>query len=298
MIYVGIDVAKDKHDCFAMNSDGEILIENFSFQNNSDGFNLFFHSISQFNESSENIKVGLEATGHYSNNILNFLTSKGFNVFVINPLQTNLFRKGQSLRKTKTDKLDARIIATMLISGNLQPYSKELYHISELKSLVRHRFRLVKERSKCKVSFSRLLTILFPELENVVWSTSQKSALYLLFELPSANDIANCNLKHLTSILQKYSNGKYTKDKAIEIRELARNSIGSISPAQSFEMKQVIQSILFYQSQIDEIDKELKSIVSKLNTPILSIPGISYVSAAFILAEIGDINNFDSPAKV
>ena len=91
MIYVGIDVAKDKHDCFAMNSDGEILIENFSFQNNSDGFNLFFHSISQFNESSENIKVGLEATGHYSNNILNFLTSKGFNVFVINPLQTNLF---------------------------------------------------------------------------------------------------------------------------------------------------------------------------------------------------------------
>ena len=69
-----------------------------------------------------------------------------------------------------------------------------------------------------------------------------------LYSYLSANDVANCNLKHLTSILQKYSNGKYTKDKAIEIRELARNSIGSISPAQSFEMKQVIQSILFYQS--------------------------------------------------
>ena len=98
--------------------------------------------------------------------------------------------------------------------------------------------------------------------------------------------------------MQKYSNGKYTKEKAIEIRELARNSIGAISLAQSFEMKQVIQSILFYQSQIDEIDKELKRIVTELNTPILSIPGISYVSAAFILAEIGDINNFDSPARV
>ena len=298
MIYVGIDVAKDKHDCFAISSDGEVLFEKFTIKNTLDGFNLLINSIFNFEKDLNKIKVGLEATGHYSNNIVNFLINKGFSLYLINPLQTNLFRKGQSLRKTKTDKLDARIIATMLISGNLQPYSKKLYHISELKSLVRHRFRLVKERSKCKVSFSRLLTILFPELENVVWSTSQKSSLYLLFELPSAYDIANCNLKHLTSILQKYSNGKYTKDKAIEIRELARNSIGSISPAQSFEMKQVIQSILFYQSQIDEIDKELKKLVTNLNTPILSIPGISYVSAAFILAEIGDINNFDSPAKV
>ena len=52
---------------------------------------------------------------------------------------------------------------------------------------------------------------------------------------------------------------------------------------------------MFYQSQID---KELKNMITELNTPILSIPGISYVSAAFILAEIGDINNFDSPAKL
>ena len=288
MIYVGIDVAKDKHDCFAMNSDGEILIENFSFQNNSDGFNLFFHSISQFNESSENIKVGLEATGHYSNNILNFLTSKGFNVFVINPLQTNLFRKG----------LDARFIATMLITDNLKPYSNLSYHISELKSLVRHRFRLVEERSKFKVSLSRLVTIVFPELEKIVWSISQNSVLYLLYELPSVKDISECNLKHLTNLLKKHSCGKYSRDKAIEIRDLAKKSIGTHSPSISFELRQVIQTILFLQSQVDDIDKELKRLVVELNSPILSIPGISYVTSAFILAEIGDINNFGSPSKL
>lgn len=298
MIYVGIDIAKDKHDCFAMNSDGEILIENFTFQNNSDGFNLFFNSISQFNESLENIKVGLEATGHYSNNILNFLTSKGFNVYVINPLQTNLYRKGQSLRKTKTDKLDARFIATMLITDNLKPYSNLSYHISELKSLVRHRFRLVEERSKFKVSLSRLVTIIFPELEKIVWSISQNSILYLLAELPSSKDISECNLKHLTNILEKYSKGKYSRDKAIEIRDLARKSIGTNSPSVSFELRQVIQTILFLQSQINEIDKELKKLIDTLDSPIMTIPGISYVTAAFIIAEIGDINNFDSPAKL
>ena len=298
MIYVGIDIAKDKHDCFAMNSDGEILIENFTFKNNLDGFNLFFNSISNFNESFKNIKVGLEATGHYSNNILNFLTSKGFNVYVINPLQTNLYRKGQSLRKTKTDKLDARFIATMLISDNLKPYSNLSYHISELKSLVRHRFRLVEERSKFKVSLSRLITIVFPELEKIVWSISQNSILYLLNELPSTKDISTCNLKHLTTLLEKYSKGKYRRDKAVEIRDLARVSIGTNSPSISFELRQVIQTILFLQAQIDEIDKELKKLIDELNSPIMSIPGISYVTAAFILAEIGDINNFDSPSKL
>lgn len=298
MIYVGIDVAKDKHDCFAINSDGEILIENFSFKNNLDGFNLFFNSISNFNESFKNIKVGLEATGHYSNNILNFLTSKGFNVYVINPLQTNLYRKGQSLRKTKTDKLDARFIATMLITDNLKPYSNLSYHISELKSLVRHRFRLIEERSKFKVSLSRLITIVFPELEKIVWSISQNSILYLLNELPSTKDISSCNLKHLTTLLGKYSKGKYSRDKAIEIRDLAKVSIGTNSPSISFELRQVIQTILFLQSQIDEIDKELKKSLDELNSPIMSIPGISYVTAAFILAEIGDINNFDSPSKL
>ena len=298
MIYVGIDVAKDKHDCFAMNSDGEILIEKLTFTNNSEGFNLLLNSISQLNESMNKIKVGLEATGHYSNNILNFLTTKGFNVYVINPLQTNLYRKGQSLRKTKTDKLDARFIATMLITDNLKPYSNISYHISELKSLVRHRFRLIQERSKFKVSLSRLITIVFPELEKIIWSTSQPSILYLLNELPTVKDISECNLKHLTFILEKHSKGKYSRDKAIEIRELAKKSIGTVSRSLAFEIRQVIQTIIFLQNQVDDIDKEIKSIMDELDSPLMTIPGISYVSAASILAEIGDINDFESPAKL
>lgn len=122
--------------------------------------------------------------------------------------------------------------------------------------------------------------------------------LCLLNELPSVKEISECNLKHLTSLLEKYSRGKYSRDKAIEIRELAKKSIGTNSRSLSFELRQVIQTVLFLQSQIEDIDKELKTIVDELNSPIMSISGISYVSAAFILAEIGDINNFDSPARL
>lgn len=222
MIYVGIDVAKDKHDCFAMNSDGEILIEKLTITNNLAGFETLYNSLMNFSDSLDNIKVGLEATGHYSNNILNFLTEKGFNIYLINPLQTNLYVKGQSLRKTKTDKLDAHIIATMLISDNLKPYIPVSYHISELKSLTRHRFRLVKENSKFKTSLVRLVDIVFPELPKIVSSVAQKSSLALLYELPTAKKIAECNLKHLTHLLSENSNQKFDRDKAIEIREINR----------------------------------------------------------------------------
>ena len=298
MIYVGIDVAKDKHDCFAMNSDGEILIEKLTITNNLDGFETLYNSLMNFSDSLYNIKVGLEATGHYSNNILNFLTEKGFNIYLINPLQTNLYVKGQSLRKTKTDKLDAHVIATMLISDNLKPYIPVSYHISELKSLTRHRFRLVKENSKFKTSLVRLVDIVFPELPKVVSSVAQKSCLALLSELPSAKEIAECNLTHLTHLLLNNSNKMFGKDKAIQIRELARKSIGLNSNSVSFELKQTISIIQFIQEQLNDVEKRIKEILKEINSPILSIPGISFKTAGSILAEIGDISRFDSPSKL
>ena len=298
MIYVGIDVAKDKHDCFSMNSDGEILIEKLTITNNLDGFETLYNSLMNFSDSLDNIKVGLEATGHYSNNILNFLTEKGFNIYLINPLQTNLYVKGQSLRKTKTDKLDAHVIATMLVSDNLKPYIPVSYHISELKSLTRHRFRLVKENSKFKTSLVRLVDIVFPELPKIVSSVAQKSCLALLYELPSAKDIAECNLTHLTHLLSDNSYKHFGRDKAIQIRDLARNSIGLNSNSVSFELKQTISIIQFIQEQLDDVEKRIKQILKEINSPILTIPGISFKTAGSILAEIGDISRFDSPAKL
>ena len=298
MIYVGIDVAKDKHDCFAMNSDGEILIEKLTITNNLDGFETLYNSLMNFSDSLDNIKVGLEATGHYSNNILNFLTEKGFNIYLINPLQTNLYVKGQSLRKTKTDKLDAHVIATMLVSDNLKPYIPVSYHISELKSLTRHRFRLVKENSKFKTSLVRLVDIVFPELPKIVSSVAQKSCLALLYELPNAKDIAECNLTHLTHLLSDNSYKHFGRDKAIQIRDFARNSIGLNSNSVSFELKQTISIIQFIQEQLDDVEKRIKQILKEINSPILTIPGISFKTAGSILAEIGDISRFDSPAKL
>ena len=127
MILVGIDVAKDKHDCFVCNSEGEVLCKTFTFQNSMEGFQLLFEKLRSVSDDLSKLKVGLEATGHYSYNLLGFLLSKGLPTFVINPLHTNLYRKSLSLRKTKTDKVDAHTIAMMLMSDvDLKPYSNTL----------------------------------------------------------------------------------------------------------------------------------------------------------------------------
>lgn len=299
MIYVGIDVAKDKHDCFITNSDGEALFHVFTIPNNREGYNNLYQKISSLTSDFSQIKIGLEATGHYNYNLLGFLLDKGLPTYVINPLHTNLYRKSLSLRQTKTDKVDAHTIASMLMSDvNLKSYSDISYHNEELKSLTRYRFDKVKERAKLKTSISRLVCILFPELEKLVPTLHMVSVYKLLSEFPGACKIAQAHLTRLTNLLETASKGHYSKDTAVLIREAARCSIGSDMPAKSLELKHTIKLIQELDVEIEEIEAEIKIIMDKINSPILSIPGINYRMGAMIIAEVGDFSRFETPDKI
>ena len=155
MICVGIDVARTSMTASSSARKGSPRGV-FAFPNSMDGFTSLLQRIRACSSPQDKIKVGLEATGHYSYNILGFLLDNGLDSFVINPLHTNLYRKSLSLRKTKTDRVDARTIAAMLMSDvGLKPYTDTAYHNEELKSLTRYRFDKVKERAQLKQSISR-----------------------------------------------------------------------------------------------------------------------------------------------
>ena len=264
MIYVGIDVAKDKHDCYICDSDGVELYPPFIIANNREGFEKLMDHIRSVSDDLSKVKVGLEATGHYSYNILGYLIAQGSSISLINPLHTNLFRKSLSLRQTKTNKVDARTICMMLSSGmNLTSYSETSYHMEELKSLTRYRFDKVRERTQ---SLSRLVTILFPELEKLVPTLHMKSVYALLAEFPGAKQISKAHMTRLKHLLSDSSRGRYGKDTAETIRDAARCSI--------------------------------QKIMDTLDAPILGIPGINYRMGAMILAELGDLSRFSSPDKI
>jgi len=300
MIYIGIDVAKNKHDCCIIDSDGVIINDSLRISNSREGFELLYSSILSVlpDKDISNVKIGLESTGHYSTNLQNYLYAKGFHLSILNPLATNLFRKAQTLRKTKTDKTDALVIAKMLFSDDTKSYSPVSYQIQELKSLTRHRYRLIGYRSRLKLSITRLIDIIFPELPKYVWSIHQVSVYALLSELPSPKEISNCHLTKLINLLVKSTKGKYSRAKAIEIKEAASNSIGTSTRSLSFELQQTIRLIQSVQAEIDALDKQIKNVVIEIDSPLMSIPGISYTLASIILAEIGDIDRFTNPAKL
>ena len=299
MVCVGIDVAKDKHDCFILSSEGEVLADVFTISNSMEGFLFLMEKIRYCTSPQDSIKVGLEATGHYSYNLLGFLLDNGLATYVLNPLHTNLYRKSLSLRKTKTDRVDARTIAAMLLSDvGLKPYTDTAYHNEELKSLTRYRFDKVRERAKLKTSVSRLVCILFPELEKLVPSLHMASVYALLEEFPGAKQLASANLTRLKFLLADASNGRYGRDMAVTIRDAARASIGSVMPAKSLELRHTIRLIRELDAEIADIEASIQSIMEELHSPITTIPGIGFRMAAMILAEVGDFSRFDSPDKV
>ena len=174
---------------------------------------------------------------------------------------------------------------------------RDLFSVS-LKSLSRYRFDKVSERAKLKQSVSRLVNILFPELERLVSTLHAKTVYELLLEFPGAGQIASANLKHLTNLLNTASKGHFGRDKAEEIRDAARRSIGSYLPAKALELKHTIRRIRSLDEEISEIETEIKKIMDTIQSPILSIPGISYALGAMIIAEIGDFSRFESHDKI
>lgn len=299
MIYVGIDAAKRKHDCCILDPQGKPYPV-FSFSNSHDGFQSFFQKLFSICSDKGQIKIGLEATGPYSENLFNALVDRSLPVLRINPLLVKNFKSSMSLRRTKTDKVDAQAIAQMVKEkgDSLQTYSTSLYHMEELKSLTRYRLKLVGEQSKLRVSVSRLVTILFPELESLVSSLHLASIQALLIEWPGHQQLADCNLKRLTNLLKKHSRGQFGKPKAIAIQQAARQSIGRVSPSKSLELRQTLKKVAYVQQDLDEVEAQIKDMVDSLHSPILDIPGIGYTTGAMILAEVGDFNRFANADKL
>jgi len=220
--------------------------------------------------------------------------NKDLATFILNPLHTNLYRKSLSLRKTKTDKIDSKTIAMMLLSDvSLKSYSDISYHNEDLKSLTRYRFSKVEERAKLKTSLSRLAQILFPELEKLVPTLHMTSIYQLLEEFPSASAIASAHLTRLTKLLSKASKGHYNRETAIKIRD-----IGSNMQAKSLELKHTIKLIRALTIDIGEIEAEISKMMDKIASPITTIPGIGNNMGAMIISEIGDFSRFSSPDKI
>ena len=296
MIFVGIDIAKNTHWASAMNSDGEILLEPFSFQNNNEGFQKFISKLSNFDK--QNMLIGLESTAHYGENIISYLFSLDYKIGVINPIQTSNLRKS-NIRKTKNDKVDTFIIIKSLTLNNYNLVTTRDINNIKLKGLSRSRHNLIVMRSRYKIQLASFIDQLFPELNKFFKGNLHLNVSYqLLKEYSSPKDISSLHLTKLSNILHDNSHGRYNKEDAIRLRELAKNSVGIDNPTLSLQIKQAILQIELYTEQIEEVEKLSKQILDELKSKILTIPGMSYNQATAIHGFIGDINRFNKSCQL
>lgn len=295
MIYIGIDVAKFSHFASAVNSDGEVLLSPFSFSNSNDGFNLLLSKLKTF--STEDCLVGLESTGHYSDNIVSFLFNKGFKIGIINPIQSDSLRNS-NIRKTKNDKIDTLLIAQCLMLHKYTPFSQVDFNILKLKTLCRFRFDITQSKTRLKTQMNGCVDLIFPELNYFFKDLHSKSAHAILMKYTSPERIAKTRIDTIHKTLSKASRGRYSYENASHLKEIASNSIAINNPSMCMQITHLIKQIDLLEEQIASIDIGIKEIMDEINSPILTIPGISYTLGAMIISEIGDIHKFSNPTKL
>lgn len=298
--FLGIDIAKTNHVASLINNNGDVVIRAIKFTNSNEGFNRLLNTIQSKLGDLSNIEVAMEATGHYWLSLYSALTDNNFNVSVYNPYQIKSYRGAYNNRKQKNDIIDSIIIADYLrVFGSKESKFPEEKLLS-LKQLTRFRANIVSNVSSLKVQVIGLLDKVFPEYKKLFCDTFGNTSKQLLLNCPTPDDIINISTTKLANLLSKNSKGRFNKDTALHIKEVAKSSFGIkfTTDACSFEIKQLINQIVFLESQIDAVSKEIKELYNKLDSHLLSVPGIGDNLAPIILAEIGDINNFDKPSKL
>jgi transposase len=288
-LFVGIDVSKEKFDVCCIDSTGEKLFR-LSTEMKRSGFEELNKKLSSVGGSRESVVIGMESTACYHIPLFSFLTSEGYSVVVINPLLISNYMKLQ-LRKTKTDKKDAQVIAQYL-NEQREAYSQSSMRsdITDLRDLSRQRESLVDQMTALKVDIKRILSVTFPELERIT-NIFTKSMLRLLSQYPSASAIKSTRRTKIAKALIPGSYGKQTDESVDAIRNAAKTSIGIVSHTKEIVLKQKISILIQLEEHLQELSEILiEHCQSQMgeNVEILtSMKGIGNNSATNFLVELG-----------
>lgn len=299
VFYVGIDIAKNKHEASVIDADGKPLLESISFSNSKQGCEKLLTLFERLDVSKDSVLIGMEATGHYWLSVHAFFFELGYDVKVINPIQSEAFRK-MYIRQTKNDSKDAFIIAQIMRFGQFSATKLSEERIVALRQLSRYRLALVDSCGDCKRRIIALLDQVFPEYDRLFSDTFGVTSKEILLKYPTPEDMLAVSTRKLATLLAKSSRGRFGEEKAEQLKNAAADSFGVsfAKDAFSFQIQQLMEQILFLEKQVAELELKISALLEQMDSFITTIPGIGETLGAIILSEIGDIYRFDSPGKL
>ena len=299
MFYCGIDIAKYKHEAAVIDEAGSALLDSISFANSKEGCEKLLALFRQLDIPQEDLLIGMEATGHYWLSVYGYLLEQGFEVKVINPIQSEAFRK-MYIRQTKNDRKDSFIIAQIMRFGQFSATNLAEEVIVAMRQLSRYRLALVDACGECKRRIIALLDQVFPECDTLFSDTFGVTSKEVLSRYPTPEDLLSVSAGKLSRLLEKTSHGRFGREKAEQLKAAAASSfgVGFAKDAFSFQIRQLIEQLEFLEGQISELEEQISSLLKQTGSYITTIPGIGDTLGAIILGEIGDIHRFDAPNKL
>ena len=307
--YVGIDVSKFKHTVAIIDEEGEIRKKSFDISNSREGFDSLLNELGLLG-LKEQIKIGMEATGHYMNCLVRCLVSNGYQVQIYNPSLIARFRESEAVNLAKTDNLDALLIAKYVATHPFTSSPQLSYLINEIRKISRAKYFLIGDKTACYNHLLRYLDESFPEFvgffkknedgtrKNMGRSLFESPSIrWLLSEYTSPQKMARMRVE-TGETLRRMSRGSISFNRFNQLRELAKNSIGYSTEVDEQIIRNLVDQVRIIDEEIDYLNEMLEPLMEQLNSPILTIPGIGMNLAAMIIGEIGDISRFDNPEKL
>lgn len=297
-LIVGVDIGKYFHQATIIDQSGRVIGPSVRFANTTSGGQTLLTAVSRVNPANMPVSFGLEATGHYWLPLYSFLSEKGFSVSVINPYQSDAWRKVY-LSSVKTDKEDSFLIADIIRFGNFQGSIFPSEELMSLRNLSRFRIHLSQQMTDTKRRIITVMDMVFPEFESLFSNMFGKAARELLKSYPLPDDLEGIGLVKLTNLLDRLSKGHFKKDKAMEIKNLAKDSFGVSFALDSFtlELSLLLKQLEFLEGQETTVEEKIKALLPQ-GCFLLTIPGVSETLAATLISEIGDIKRFQKSAQL
>ena len=299
MFYCGIDIAKYKHEATVIDEAGTALLDSISFSNNKEGCEKLLALFERLGVSNDGLLIGMEATGHYWLSVYGYLLEQGFEIKVINPIQSEAFRK-MYIRQTKNDRKDSFIIAQIMRFGQFSATNLSEETIVALRQLSRYRLALVDTCGDCKRRVIALLDQVFPEYDALFSDTFGVTSKEVFSQYLTPEDLLTVSTRKLSNLLEKTSHGRLGKEKAEQLKAAAANSFGVsfARDAFAFQIRQLVEQMEFLERQVTELEAQISSLLKQTGSYITTIPGIGDTLGAIILSEIGDIHRFNAPNKL
>jgi len=296
--FCGIDMAKQKHVACIIDKNGQYLQRPVSIRNDANGFHKILNCLKQTGRTKSTL-TGMEATGHYWYSLHDFLTRNGYDVAVLNPIQTALQAK-QAIRKCKTDKYDAFHIANLLRTGQHKPAVIPDELAMTCRQITRLRYRIVKQGAMIKQLVNSRLHPAWPEYEGLFSDKFGKTSMKLLHTASTPKELMELDPDDLSELIHKASRGRFGPAQTQKILHCAKNSVGMQRGqyGMSVGIKFLLEQIEALKPVRNKMDAEIAKLTAKIPEYLFTLPGATDLTIVSLYGEISPIEAFEKPSQL